>query len=25
MSRGFSYEDIRQCMDISEIDVADCQ
>ena len=25
MSRGFSYEDIRQFMDISEIDVADCQ
>lgn len=25
MSRGFSYEDIRQCMDLSDIDEADCQ
>ena len=25
MSRGFSYEDIRQCMDLSDIDEAECQ
>lgn len=25
MSRGFSNEDIRQCMDLSDIDEADCQ
>lgn len=25
MSRGFSYDEIRQCMDISDIDASDCQ